>query len=90
MAWLISREEWLKIYGLIVERIPWLSFQRDQEATDLLSHILVNHPRAVLFEDIKSKIKSSVSGIVVGCGGSLLRETGFLKTIDKLVFNSSR
>jgi len=87
MSWIINRDEWLKLYGLIKEHIPSLNYSMDQESTDILSELLSRHSGRITHVELFDKLKSRRLGVVVGCGGNIYRELALLTTIrDQLDF----
>lgn len=80
MAWLVNRDEWLRIYKDITRKLPSLNFQRDQEATDLLSNILLKTNKGIEVKGFFERISSREVAIVVGCGESVYSELKYLKT----------
>lgn len=84
MAWLISRDEWLSIYADIVSTLPYLSFHRDQEATDVLSNVILSTGRGIFADRLFDMIANRELPVVVGCGESVYREIDYLeKSFDR-------
>jgi uncharacterized Rossmann fold enzyme len=79
VSWLIDRSEWSRLYSLVQQIVPGLTYSRDQEATDLLSSILQGHPHAISFEELSMKVGGFDLGVVVGCGGRVLQDLYNLK-----------
>lgn len=81
MSWLVSRNEWLRIYSRIRELFPELDFSRDQAAADTLSLLLSNHAGVVDLEELFSYLSSYDTAIVVGCSEELAGEAMILRDI---------
>lgn len=79
MAWLISKEEWLSIYMSIVAALPYLSFHRDQEATNLLSNLILSTGRGIVAERLFHMVANRKLPVVVGCGGNVYSELDHLE-----------
>jgi uncharacterized Rossmann fold enzyme len=79
VSWLIDRGEWSRLYSLVQQIVPGLTYSRDQEATDLLSSILQGHPHAISFEELSMEVSGFDLGVVVGCGGRALEDLYNLK-----------
>ncbi|MCY0868156.1 MAG: DUF115 domain-containing protein [Desulfurococcus sp.] len=73
MSWIIPRREWEPLYQYI-RSVVKLSFDRDQEAADLLSSILSGLPNTIEFDDLKRLQGGFKRAVVFGCGGNLLRD----------------
>ena len=81
MSWIINREEWLAIYNSIKERLSSLSFNNDQEATDLLSKILVSRGNSITVGELFNRVKNKNRAVIVGCGRNIYYEVEVLKKI---------
>lgn len=68
MVWFIDRNEWIRIYEYISSRLPGLNFKKDQEATDLLSNMLLKTGKGIKAENFFESIAGKEIAVVVGCG----------------------
>lgn len=83
MAWLIDRDDWLKLYYYIKNRIPGLSFEKDQYATDVLSEILIELRNSITLYSFLDLISHKELVFVVGCGKRVSEEMGVIKGFIK-------
>ncbi|MEM0249839.1 MAG: 6-hydroxymethylpterin diphosphokinase MptE-like protein [Desulfurococcaceae archaeon] len=79
LAWFIDRNEWVKIYRYISSRLPGLNFEKDQEAADLLSSILLKTSKGMEAEYLFEKIAGREVTVVVGCGKNAYLELEYVK-----------
>ncbi|MEM4562223.1 MAG: hypothetical protein QW123_05050, partial [Desulfurococcaceae archaeon] len=57
MSWVISREEWIRVYNYITTHLPELNFARDQLATDILSAIISKHRGVLPLEEFLEDLR---------------------------------
>ncbi|MEM4914170.1 MAG: 6-hydroxymethylpterin diphosphokinase MptE-like protein [Desulfurococcaceae archaeon] len=81
MSWVISREEWIRVYNYITTHLPELNFARDQLATDILSAIISKHRSVLPLEEFLEDLRGFDLAVVVGCSESLYKD---LATLGKL------
>jgi len=79
LAWLIDRNTWLAIYEEITKALPILKFYKDQEATDVLSGIIVRSGRGITAEQLFEIISGREIAVVVGCSSGVYSEVDYLK-----------
>lgn len=80
MSWFVSREEWLAIYDRIKSMLSGLNYSADQEATNILSSILLYHPNVLEPGDLFDSLSDYDLAVVFGCGESLLRDLNLVKS----------
>lgn len=81
MGWVIDRSEWLGIYDRIRSCLPELNYEKDQEATDLLSSQLVKHSSAIDLREFYGRIGGCEVAIVFGCSDSLQEEIELVRKV---------
>jgi len=78
LSWLINRDEWESIYRYITSKLR-LSFNMDQEATDILSRLLDGMGNVVEHDGLRTLFGNRGRAIIFGCGGSLTRDLKVVK-----------
>ncbi|MGB9827420.1 DUF115 domain-containing protein [Thermosphaera chiliense] len=78
MSWVIDREWWMRIYADLIVKSIDLSFEKDQQATDLLSTLLDGRSNLIEFDEMIGSFKGFDESIVFGCGPSLVSDLEFL------------
>ncbi|ACL10752.1 Putative uncharacterized protein [Desulfurococcus amylolyticus 1221n] len=73
MSWVIDPSEWKPLYNYIKSRLN-LSFDRDQESTDLLSRLLENRDNIIEYDELKEAYEGRNRALIFGCSHSLARD----------------
>ncbi|ADV65129.1 6-hydroxymethylpterin diphosphokinase MptE-like protein [Desulfurococcus mucosus] len=84
MSWLIDPGEWKPLYEHVKSRLR-LSFEKDQEATDVLSRLLEEMDNTVEFDEVKRMADGKKAAVVFGCGRNLVRDLGLLMDASTLL-----
>lgn len=74
MSWLVDPKEWFSVYRVIKNKLPGLSFNKDQDAADLLSNILQRRMNVVKFHELILRFKDYGEVFVIGCSEEALDE----------------
>lgn len=83
VSWIINKDEWSKWYNYIKSKLK-VTFERDQEATDLLSHMLENKSTTT-FATLQNKFSDFKHAVVIGTGPSLEKSDKIIRDLDESV-----
>lgn len=84
VSWIVDKEWWSKTYTELITKTIDLNFEKDQQATDLLSTLLEGRKDSIGFEEMKNLFKKFNESIVFGCGPNLVSDLEFLRENKKL------
>lgn len=83
VSWIINKDEWSKWYTHIKSKLR-VTFARDQEATDLLSHMLENK-NTITFGNLQDTFSGFEHAVVVGAGPSLEKSDKIIRNLGESV-----
>jgi len=83
VSWIVDKNEWSKWYNYIKSKLK-VTFERDQEATDLLSHILENK-NVITFVDLQNTFSNFECAAVAGTGPSLEKSDKIIRNLGESV-----
>jgi len=81
MSWIIKKEKWLEWYNYIRKTLN-LTFERDQEATNLLSSLL-KEKHVLTFSSLLAKFSKFKRAVIVGAGPSLEQSYAIVENLDE-------